>query len=417
MKKRLLLIGIFLTSGLYSQKLTLNECIDKTLSNHPDIKSFILKVEQSKKSYTVASADYLPQVNLHAEYNPLQTYALPVNGSFHTIDEDSWSIGLNLKQKIWDFSKTSSKIKASKLDEDISKLLLEDSKALMVYKVKSLYGLMVVQKEAIEVRQKDLEAKKAYYEQSKALVKQGLKTDADASRFLSAVYIAKDKLASSKAAYEKAKTTLSLYIKQEIKDDIELEYSVIKKDYHFDTDIEEKILQNNYQLQMDTQNIDKNRLLHKSAKASHYGSVDAVASYNHLNTLNSYDSKLIGVTLNVPLYSGGRTTSQAEKAQIGLLLAKEKKDSKILALKDEINSLFIDIKRYKATIKAKQAQEKAAIETKNVLEARYKEGLTTYIEVLDAISLLLDARLGTLEAYYAKSIIINRIKYLKGEIS
>ncbi len=417
MNKSLLLISVLLTNILYAQTLTMQDSIDKALTNHPDIKSFILKVEQSKKGYASASAENLPQINLHAEYNPLQTYALPVNGSFHTIEEDGWNVGINLKQKIWDFAKTSSKIEASKLDEEISKLSLQDAKALMAYKVKSLYTLLLVQKKAVVVRKKDLETKKAYYAQSKALVKQGLKTKADASRFLSAVYLAKDKLAASKADYEKTKTTLSLYIAQEIKDDVVLEDDVIKEAYHFKPNIEKKILENNYQMQIDTQSVEKNRLLHKSAQASHYGSLDAVASYSHLDTLNSYDSTLVGLTLNIPLYSGGKTTAEAQKAQIGIQLAKEKKVSKILALKEEINALFIDIKRYTVMIKAKQAQEKAANETKNILEARYKEGLSTYIEVLDATSLLLDARLGVLEAYHARRMAINRIQYLKGNIS
>ncbi len=417
MNKSLLLIAALLANTLYAQTLTMQESIDKTLANHPDIKSFILKIEQSKKDYNAASAAYLPQINLHAAYNPLQTYALPVNGTFHTIEEDGWDVGVNVKQKIWDFAKTSSQIEATKRDEDIAKLSLQDAKALMAYKVKSLYALLVVQKEAIAVRKKDLQTKKAYYAQSEALVKQGLKTKADTSRFLSALYGAKDKLAIAKASYEKTKNTLSLYMAQEINDDVTLQYDFQKSANLFESSTEKKILEKNYQLQIDTQNIEKNRLLHKVARASRYGSLDAVASYNHLDTLNSYDSKLVGLTLNIPLYSGGKTTAQTQKAQVALQLAKEKKASKVLALKDEIHALLIDIKRYALTIKAKEAQEKAAHEAKNILEARYKAGLATYIEVLDAMSLLLDARLGVLEAYYARSLAINRIQYLKGNIS
>ncbi len=422
MKKGLLLINLLFinllfVSGLCADTLTLQESIDKTLLNHPDIKSFMLKINQSEKSYNAAFADYLPQVNLQAEYNSLQTYTLPVNGVFNTIDDNGWGVGVSLKQKIWDFSKTSSKIKASKLDEEISQLSLQDAKALMAYKVKSLYGLMVVHNEAIRVRKKDLETKKAYYAQAKALVKQGLKTDADASRFLSSVYVAKDNLAIAIAAHEKAKTALSLYIGEKIKNDTELEYDIITKEYNFDADVEKEILESNYQIQIDTQNIAKNTLLHKSAQASHYGSFDAVASYNHLDTLNSYDSKLIGITYNVPLYSGGRTSAETQKARIGIRLAQEQKASKILALKEEISTLLIDIQRYNKTIEAKQAQENSANQTKKVLEARYKEGLSTYIEVLDSTALVLNAKLGVLEAYYSKSTAINRIEYLKGKKS
>jgi hypothetical protein len=77
--------------------------------------------------------------------------------------------GASLKQRIWDFQKTSSKLDSLKIDEDIASLSLEDMKALMAYKIKSLYKLIVVQKEAIEVHKKDLDSKKLIMNKLKAL--------------------------------------------------------------------------------------------------------------------------------------------------------------------------------------------------------------------------------------------------------
>ena len=416
MKKNLLLLNLFLASGLYAQLLTMQESIEKTLQHHPDIKSFMLKFEQSRRGYDVSFADYLPQVDIYAQYNPMQTFVLPQNGSLHTIDDDGWSAGISLKQKVWDFSRTSSKVKASKLDEDISRLSLEDAKVLMAYRVKSLYKLMVVHKEAISVREKDLESKQAYYEQAKALVRQGLKTEADASRFLSAVYGAQNAMAIARSLYAKAKISLSLYMGEEIDDEVELENALIRQDYAVSVATESEVLEGNYQLQITLENIKKNRLLHRSAKASRYGSIDMQAAYNYFDTLARYDTKLVGITLNVPLYSGGRINAEAEKARVGMQMAQEAKASRLLSLREEISGLLIDIKRYDKTIAAQKAQIDAANKTKKVLEARYKEGLTTYIEVLDAITLVLNAKLGLLEAYYAKSMVINRLEYLKGKI-
>ena len=275
---------------------------------------------------------------------------------------------------------------------------------------------MILQKEAILVRKKDLEAKEAYYEQAKALVKQGLKTNADASRFLSSVYAAKDDLAIAYAYYDKAKTSLSLYMGETIEDNVDLENSLIKQNYDLNTDAQTQVLNNNYGLKINRQTINKNMLLHKSAKATHYGSVDAYASYNYIDSLSDYDSTLVGISLTIPLYSGGKTVAEEEKAQLSTLIAKENQDSKILALKEELSGLIIDIKRYNNTILAKQAQIDASNETKDVLEARYKEGLTTYIEVLDSVSVVLNAELGLLQTYYSKSLAINRIEYLEGKI-
>jgi outer membrane protein TolC len=203
---------------------------------------------------------------------------------------------------------------------------------------------------------------------------------------------------------------------EDIEDDVKLEDDLLKTAYDFARDTKKEVLESNYQLKIRSQNINKSTLFYKSAKASHYGSLDAVASYNHFDTLNSYDSKLAGISLSIPLYSGGRVSAEVQQAQIGVQIAKEKELSLQLALEDEINRLLIDIKRYNKTIEAKESQITAAQKTKKVLEARYKEGLTTYIEVLDAIFVELNAKLGLLGTYYSKSVAIDQIEYLKGKI-
>ncbi len=416
MKKVILSMIILINGVVYANTLTIKESIEKTFLNHPDIKTFMLKIKQSQKNYKSANADNFPQINLQAGYNITQTYPVTINNHFKTIDDNGWNIGVSLKQKIWDFEKTKYRVRAFKIDEDISKLSLKEAKALLAYKVKSLYLLMVVQKNAIKVRKKDLESKRTLYLQAKALVKQGLKTKADESRFLSALYQAKDNLSIAKTSYIKAKDSLSLYMGEKIANNVKLQINIIKQTGEYDPNIKKEILSNNYQIKISKQNIEKNRLLHKSSKASKYGSIDLTASYNRLGTINDYNSKLIGITLNIPIFSGGKLNAQEQKARIDFELAKEQKASKILELKDETDGLLSDINRYKKTIKAKKAQLFSANETKNVIEGRYKVGLATYVEVLDAVSVILNAKLGVLEAYYAKSMAIARLKYLKGEI-
>ncbi len=413
--KQIAITVLVLNTLLFSQTLTLNESIEKTLLHHPNIKTVHLQVEQSKSSYDAAFADYLPQVTLQANYNALQTFVFPANGTFNTVEDSGWNAGAFAQQKIWDFTKTSAKVDAIKLDEGISSLTLEDAKALLVYKVKLLYELMVVQKEAIGVREQDMQVKEAYYKQSIALVKQGLKTDIDASRFESAFYYAKESVADSKASYQKAKNSLSLYMGEAIADGVELESSSLESSLHVDTLVEQNILEKNYQLKISSQTIEKNKLLYKSTHASHYGSVDAVASYNHINTLNIYDSKLVGVTLTVPLYSGGRISAQSQQAEIATQIANAQKASKKLLIQEETKNLLADIKRFHLSIAAKKAQLQSSNKTKKLLDGRYQEGLATYIEVLDATALALDAKLGLLSAKYQLSSAIHRLEYLQGD--
>jgi len=359
------ILGFLGLQGLYARTLTLKTAIDKTLAHHPDVKTFMLRIQQAEQGYNAAYADYLPQLDLSATYNPTQTYVMPQNGTFHTIDDDGWNAG----------------------------------------------------REAIRVRRKDLEAKQAFYEQSKALVRQGLKTHADASRFLSAVYAAEDNLAIAKASFEKAKTSLSLYMGVPLRSDVSLPKRLPGKHMYLDKkQIEEEVITHNYRVKMDSLGVEKNKRLHHSARSAHFGSVDLVAAHNRFSTLNSYNTDYVGISYNVPLYHGGRLSAQEQQAKIGYQIAQEQKASEVLALKEELRGLLIDIDRYSRTIKAKKAQLTSAQKNLKLLSARYREGLATYIEVLDGTSQVLAAELGVLEAYYARSLALGRIEYLKGNI-
>ncbi|MDA3945623.1 MAG: TolC family protein [Helicobacteraceae bacterium] len=417
MLARYLLVLFFSIAVSQAQHLTLEECVVKAIDTHPDIKRALLDVKKSSSGVDAADADYLPQVTLNAEYDPYRTYVLPQNGTFNTIGSDGWQAGATLNQKIWDFSKTTSTIKSFETQESIAKLSLQDAKALMAYNVKLQYELILVYIEAIDVRRKDREAKKELYKQAKALVKLGMKTKADATRFLSSFYVAQDNLGIAEANYDKARISLSSYIGDKVEKDVVLEDSIANNTFYVEDQLlYDAVLQNNPELKSIAKTVEKDELIYKATKSSHYGSIDAVASYNYQNTLNSYDTTLLGITLTIPLYSGGRTSALVQTSLLERERTKELLNAKELALQEEFASLIIDLKRYEQTIKAKEAQLQASEETKMVLDARYKQGLSTYIEVLDANALYLDAKLGLLEAKYAKSSIVNRIVYLQGNI-
>ena len=411
--KKILFFLFIVTNSLNAQHIRLDECIRKALDSHPDIQKYSIEIKSAKSGVDIAKADYLPQIMLNVEYDPLRTYALPANGVFNTKESDGFLITGVIKQKIWDFSKTTSNIHAQEISGDISSFNLADAKALLAYKVKLQYELMLVQKVAIEVRKKDLKAKEALYNQAEGFVKNGMKTTADASRFLASVYLAKENLAISKASYEKAKTILSLYINEPISDNVTQENTL-------DSNIqilpqEQTILNDSPLLNGAKKSIEKNEMSYKASKATHYGSLDAIASYTKQNTLNEYDSSLVGFTYQLPLYSGGSTSALVEQARLNIQNAQAALNSKALALKEEFASLLIDIDRYEKTIESKKSQLKASQQTQIVLEARYKEGLATYIEILDASALTLNAELGLLQAIYERSSALHRIEYLQGK--
>ncbi|WP_228855931.1 TolC family protein [Desulfomarina profundi] len=393
--------------------MSLQDCIQKALRSHPDIKRFIQQVRSNQKEIDITRADYLPQISIDAEYDLTRTYIFPGNGIFNTKESDGWQAGVTFKQKIWDFARTSSLVNAQEVQQGIAELSLQDARALLAYKVKLQYELVLVQQKAIDVRKHDFQTKEALYKQAKALVDQGLKTRADASRFLSSTSIAQDNLAIAESNFSKALMMLSLYIGEPVSQDTIFEKNSINTEVY---SIDEKVvLKESPVLQGLEGKIKQNEYLYQATRASRYGSIDAIASYSHLDTLNAYDATVVGVMLSIPLYTGGRLSAQEEKAFIDKQNAENEYKSKVLELKQDYRTLLYDLKRLQHTIKAKSNQYSSAQQTADVMKGRYREGLATYIEVLDAVAVMSDAELGLLQATYDRSSTIHRLEYLQGK--
>ncbi|BDY11922.1 TolC family protein [Hydrogenimonas cancrithermarum] len=415
MKKITILLTVGLV-GLHAELLTLGSCIDKALQTHPDVRAFMLKVKEQHEGVKVQKGAWRPQVSAYAEYDPQRTYVMPQNGQFHTIDDDGWTAGISVTQKIYDFSKTSHTIESSKIKHEISTLSFEEAKALMRYRIRIAYAQLLVQKAALTAREKDLDAKRALYEQAKALVEQGLKTRADESRFLSAVRQAEDALAVARAAYKKAKISLEQYIGEPIAENTTFEEGILsEKTVPAIVTDEETVLENNLQLQIAKKSEDASRELYKSKLAEHYGSLDVVAEASHFDTLSRYDTTLFGIRYAVPIYSGGRLSAQAQQTKISKMIAAEEKESKRRAILEEIKALLADLEEAEKRIEARRSQTVSAEETKVLIEARYEEGLSTYMEVLDAEAVWLDAKLGLLDAFYTRLNRLYRLEYLNAK--
>jgi len=410
-----LFITVLFSFSVYADVLTLKECVDKTLSSHPDIRTFALKHSLSKEEQISSSAAKYPQVEIHAQYDPVKTFTLSRNSGFDTKNDSMWEVGVSLKQNLWDFSKTKSRVEASKISKEMAKLTLEDIKRVISYRVKTMYLQLALSLKTIEVRKKDVESKKAFYEQAKALKKQGLKTDADTFRFLAALYKAKDLLNSSKNDFLKVKSSLELYMNEKIPSDVKLEDDILENSEKFSLkELKRRLLSNNISLKEAKKDLKKSSYIYKSVKSEKYGSFDLVGSYSHIDALFEYDSSLVGISYGMPLFTGGKLKAEEQKAKIAKMIAKEKIESKKIELLDELSSLFFDLQSLDWTIKARKMEIEALKKAKNVIEGRYKEGLSTYMEVLDAQALLLAGNLSLLQTEYEKNIKVYKVKYLTG---
>jgi len=65
------------------------------------------------------------------------------------------------------------------------------------------------------------------------------------------------------------------------------------------------------------------------------------------------------------------------------------------------------------TIKMLKSELKYSRDLKNAVNARYKNGLSNYLEVLDSINLIYATKLELLQSYYKRALLIAKLEYLQ----
>ncbi|ELY6302370.1 outer membrane channel protein TolC [Cronobacter sakazakii] len=123
------------------------------------------------------------------------------------------------------------------------------------------------------------------------------------------------------------------------------------------------------------------------------------------------DSKIgqnsIGLSFNLPLYSGGSVTSQVKQAQYSFVGASEKLESAHRNVVQTVRSSYNNVNASISSIKAYEQAVVSAQSSLDAMEAGYSVGTRTIVNVLDATTTLYNAKQQLSSARY--NYLINQL--------
>ncbi|GAC65960.1 outer membrane channel protein TolC [Edwardsiella tarda] len=133
---------------------------------------------------------------------------------------------------------------------------------------------------------------------------------------------------------------------------------------------------------------------------------------------NSYQGQnTIGLSFNLPLYSGGATNSQVKQAQYNFVAASEALDGAHRSVVQNVRSSFNNIS---AAISGVAAYKQAVVSAQSSLDATqagYQVGTRTIVDVLNATTALYNAKQNLANARYDYLISQLNIKYALGTLN
>jgi len=159
------------------------------------------------------------------------------------------------------------------------------------------------------------------------------------------------------------------------------------------------------------------------ARAGHYPTVDATASYSYLDNnlsgirvLERNDSS-VGVQLNVPLYQGGFVNSKTREARARFDEARERLDASQRALERETRDAHRGVISGISEVRAATQARTSSITALEAAQTGYEVGTRTIVDVLDAQRALSLAELNLSRARYGYLLNTLRIKQAAGTLT
>ncbi|CAI1803662.1 outer membrane channel protein TolC [Serratia proteamaculans] len=125
----------------------------------------------------------------------------------------------------------------------------------------------------------------------------------------------------------------------------------------------------------------------------------------------------VGVSLSLPLYSGGQTNSQVQQAQYNFVGASEQLESAHRSVVQTVRSSFNNVNASISSINAYQQAVVSAQSSLDATEAGYQVGTRTIVDVLDATSTLYNAKQQLSSARYTYLINQLNIKSALGTLN
>ena len=173
MKRLLIFLSALLAlTPLFAQetnvkKLTLDDCINITLQNNPDIAASYSTQEAQKSQLKQSKSNYLPQVNGNAAYT--RSNSNSNTGNMGT--NNNYSAAVNATQLIYDFGQTSSNVG---IQEKAYQSAVQTTNALVnnkIYALKVAYYAVLsaeesenIYRQSVEQYTEQLKRAKAFYE-------------------------------------------------------------------------------------------------------------------------------------------------------------------------------------------------------------------------------------------------------------
>ncbi|MCC6063542.1 MAG: TolC family protein [Thermocrinis sp.] len=368
----------------FARAITLEQALELAKERANQIRLSELDIKKAEEEIKRARAGILPQVSISYNYTYFgQDLALGFTPN------NRHSAVLQLNQTIFN-KQVFELIKLANIQRELQSLIKEDVQRILESQVKDLFYGLLYRKAIIKLQEENVNYWEENYRVVSAKFSVGVVPKVELLRAQSQLEQARSQLEQARADYLKALEDFKALLKLE--GDVEPEGTLELKEFN---PKEEELLQalkeKNSTLRVAKKSVELAQGTVELKRAQNFPTVNGFANYQLFTGKRSPvgDTELLkgysfGVSINYLIFDGFSRKAEISEAEIDLLKQKENLLQLEYDLKARLRSTLLSIKSLKAQIKAVQSSLESAKESLRLSTERYKLGVGSQLEVLEA---------------------------------
>lgn len=379
---------------LQNHPVTADEAVQIALMRQPSVAAARAGVNSAEGRLKSAKSGLLPGLSVGVEHRNVNSSGEPFGGGVGT-GTTGYQTSATIRQLIFDFNRTRELVRQAAAQRRSAQASLSKVEADLVLQVKEAFYSYVQHQRLVRVNENNLRNRQGHLAMAEARLKAGMGLPADVVRAETAVADAIFNLTLARNNASVARVALARLIGVDPRTPIEAadsEEPAIEAD-SLESLIARALEQRPEMLQAKAA-VEAARAGLKAAKTSNLPAISASAGYVGRGASLSTDlsqSTTVGVSVQWSLFDAGLTRGRIQEAQAGEQAAEAQLESMRLAIIAEVSQAYLNLKTAEQRVATADSQVANAQEALRLTEGRYRSGLGTFIDVLDAQTALATA--------------------------
>lgn len=426
MKKTLtFLIGLALSQSVFAENLI--QVYEQAKQTNPDLRSSLAERDKAYSAISGSRASLLPQIGLNASYGV--THGRRESSGVKQKSGNLYQVSLS--QSIFNFSNWKA-LDITKKQASIADIAYQYQGQTLILNTSVAYFNVLKSLDALSFIEAQKKAIGRQLEQTRQQVKAGIKApvdienakanyDSTVAQEVSALNDLNNAIENLRQVSGRFYSNLASIDTKNFRTEMPAQVNILVKQSEqsnlnlLTMKLNQEIARDQIKLSqaghLPTASLDASTNLNKTDR---YGN-NYAGSGGHGKTYSG--NNYVGVSVNLPIFSGGATQSKVNQAQHNYVSFSEKLESTNRSVNNQVRSSYNNIS---SSISAIKAYQQAVVSAQTSLEATttgYDVGMRTVVDVLNATTQLYSSKRNLSDAKYNYLISLLQLKYAVGTLT